>query len=88
MRIGVLLPNWVGDVAMATPALRTLRRELPDARIVAVTHGDVIKAALFRCLGLSLDHIGRVEISPAGLSTIAIGDWGSKVLSVNEAVSR
>ena len=62
-------------------------RSLPEGRIVAVTHGDVIKAALFRCLGLSLDHIGRVEISPAGISTIAIGDWGSKVLSVNEAVS-
>ena len=33
MRVGVLLPNWVGDVAMATPALRTLRKNLPDARI-------------------------------------------------------
>lgn len=25
MRIGVFLPNWIGDVAMATPALRALR---------------------------------------------------------------
>src|SRR5262245_17951589 len=25
MRIGVFLPNWVGDVVMATPALRALR---------------------------------------------------------------
>jgi heptosyltransferase-2 len=36
VRIGVLLPNWVGDCVMATPALRTLRQELPDARIVGV----------------------------------------------------
>lgn len=36
MRIGVLLPNWVGDVVMATPALRTLRKHLPDARIVGL----------------------------------------------------
>ena len=26
MRVGVLLPNWVGDVAMATPALASPRR--------------------------------------------------------------
>ncbi len=32
----VFLPNWVGDVVMATPALRALRAARPDARIVAV----------------------------------------------------
>ncbi|MAT71277.1 MAG: lipopolysaccharide heptosyltransferase II [Planctomycetaceae bacterium] len=26
MRLGVFLPNWIGDVVMATPALRSLRR--------------------------------------------------------------
>src|SRR5438477_10723632 len=25
MRVGVFLPNWIGDVVMATPALRALR---------------------------------------------------------------
>ncbi len=29
MRLGVFLPNWVGDVAMATPALRALRDHFP-----------------------------------------------------------
>ncbi|MCC6144148.1 MAG: lipopolysaccharide heptosyltransferase II [Candidatus Hydrogenedentes bacterium] len=28
-----LLPNWLGDVAMATPALRALHRRFPEARI-------------------------------------------------------
>jgi heptosyltransferase-2 len=36
VKLGVVLPNWVGDVAMATPALRTLREHLPDSRIVGV----------------------------------------------------
>lgn len=36
MRIGVVLPNWVGDLAMATPALRTLRKHLPQARIIGI----------------------------------------------------
>ncbi len=26
MRLGVFLPNWVGDVVMATPTLRALRK--------------------------------------------------------------
>jgi heptosyltransferase-2 len=36
MNIAVFLPNWVGDVVMATPALRALRQTYPDARIVGV----------------------------------------------------
>ena len=30
MRLGVFLPNWIGDVVMATPALRSLRRLAGD----------------------------------------------------------
>jgi len=35
-RIAVLLPNWVGDVVMATPALRALRRCFAGSEIVHV----------------------------------------------------
>jgi heptosyltransferase-2 len=35
-RIAVVLPNWVGDVVMATPALAALRRHWPEARITHV----------------------------------------------------
>src|SRR5262245_36208729 len=36
MKIAVFCPNWVGDMVMATPALRAVRRHLPGAEIVAV----------------------------------------------------
>lgn len=36
MRIGVILPNWVGDVVMATPMLRAIRNRHPDAEMVGV----------------------------------------------------
>jgi heptosyltransferase-2 len=37
MRLGVFLPNWIGDVVMATPALRALRKLAgPDGHVVGV----------------------------------------------------
>lgn len=36
MKIAVFCPNWVGDMVMATPALRGVRRRFPKAHIVAV----------------------------------------------------
>ena len=35
-RIAVVLPNWIGDVVMATPAIRALRNHCPNARLIAV----------------------------------------------------
>jgi heptosyltransferase-2 len=36
MRLGVFLPNWVGDVVMATPALRSLRTHVGGGELVGV----------------------------------------------------
>lgn len=37
MRLGVFLPNWVGDVVMATPALRALRKSVgPEGTLVGI----------------------------------------------------
>jgi heptosyltransferase-2 len=36
MNIALFLPNWVGDVVMATPAIRALRRQFDQARFVGV----------------------------------------------------
>ena len=35
-RIAVFLPNWIGEVVMATPAVRGLRAHFPHAELVAV----------------------------------------------------
>ncbi|MHC5038193.1 MAG: lipopolysaccharide heptosyltransferase II [Planctomycetota bacterium] len=35
-RILVICPNWVGDVVMATPALRALRTSFPEAKITGL----------------------------------------------------
>jgi heptosyltransferase-2 len=36
-RVVVRVPNWLGDVVMAVPALRELRRVLPDAHLTVVS---------------------------------------------------
>ena len=36
MRLGVFLPNWIGDVVMATPALRALRDHFGVAHILGL----------------------------------------------------
>ena len=35
-RIALFLPNWIGDVVMATPAIRAVRAHFPAARLLAV----------------------------------------------------
>ncbi len=35
-RIALFLPNWIGDVVMATPAVRAVRAAFPGAELVAV----------------------------------------------------
>jgi broad specificity phosphatase PhoE len=54
-------------------------------RIVAmVSHCDIIRAVVARVLGLSLDHYGRFDIDTASITRLAVGDWGAKVLALNE----
>lgn len=36
MKIAVFLPNWLGDVVMATPTLRALRRHFAEATIAGI----------------------------------------------------
>lgn len=36
MKLAIFLPNWIGDVAMATPTLRAIRNQFPSAEIVGI----------------------------------------------------
>ncbi|HEY8618324.1 histidine phosphatase family protein [Phenylobacterium sp.] len=60
-------------------------RRHPGERVCAVSHADAIKALLASVLGFSLDRHWALEISPGSVSVLCAGDWGMKVLSVNEA---
>jgi probable phosphoglycerate mutase len=66
--------------------LEQLRSRHSDRCVILVSHSDVIKAALLYHLGMPLDAYARFDIDPASISTLVVGDWGSKVLRLNEVV--
>ncbi|HEY3394563.1 MAG TPA: lipopolysaccharide heptosyltransferase II [Lacipirellulaceae bacterium] len=49
MRLGIFLPNWLGDVVMATPAIRALRELVgPQGRLIGIMRpyvSDVLSGA-------------------------------------------
>lgn len=55
--------------------------------VVMVTHSDMIRAAVAYVLGLSLDNLLRFEIDPASITRIVAGDWGAKLIGLNERVA-
>jgi len=64
-------------------AIERLRKAHPGQTIVAVSHADTIKAAVAHALGTHLDLFQRIVISPCSVTSIAYGDGGPTVLSVN-----
>jgi probable phosphoglycerate mutase len=64
--------------------LESLRRLYENARLILVSHSDVIKTAILFHIGMSLDLFSRIEIAPGSMSTLVVADWGSKLVSLNE----
>ncbi|MEI9431560.1 histidine phosphatase family protein [Mesorhizobium sp. B2-5-4] len=74
------------DVQQRMVSLMNGVRELHQNQCVAlVSHADVIKAAVCNVLGLPVGDCFRFDIDPASITTIVSGDWGSKLLRMNEA---
>ncbi|MBQ0824822.1 histidine phosphatase family protein [Microvirga terrae] len=68
-------------------AMEQLRSLHPGRSVILVSHGDVIKAALLYHLGMPIDAYDRIDVEPASISTLVVGDWGSKVLRLNEVAA-
>ncbi|MBV8809047.1 MAG: histidine phosphatase family protein [Acidobacteriaceae bacterium] len=66
---------------------QALQRMIGDSdsnTIAVVSHGDVIRGLLLLFLGMSIDHIHRLEIAPASMTDVAIGPYGPIVNCVNQ----
>ncbi|MER9585942.1 histidine phosphatase family protein [Mesorhizobium sp. M0051] len=65
--------------------IERLRKRHQNKAIALVSHADVIKGAVCGVLGLSPGDCFRFDIDPASITTIVSGDWGSKLIRLNEA---
>jgi broad specificity phosphatase PhoE len=67
----------------AITALQAAAATFPGGRVAVVSHGDVIRAALMYILGMPLDLVHRLEVSPASVSIVTLDADGGVVRQVN-----
>lgn len=59
----------------------------PEAVVAIVSHGDVIKSIIAHYVGLHLDLFQRLDIAPASLTWIHLGQGGPRLVVLNETGS-
>jgi broad specificity phosphatase PhoE len=69
--------------ARSIAAILRLYEQYPGGTVAVVFHGDVIRAVLLYLLGMPIDLLHRLEISPARISIIEIDSGQVRVLQVN-----
>ena len=70
--------------ARAWRSIAALVERSPSGSTAAViTHGDVIRSILLLVLGISIDHIHRLEVAPASVTEISAGEHEPLVRCVN-----
>jgi probable phosphomutase (TIGR03848 family) len=69
--------------ARAVRALEELRASHRNGAVAVVSHADVIRAVIAHALGTPLDHLLRMEVSPASVSALRIWEDTVQVLGVN-----
>ena len=73
--------------ARIVQAIEEVAQRYQGGAVVLVSHADVIKAAICCVLDLPLGHVSRFDISPASISPLVWGDWGHKLLWLNETIA-
>lgn len=85
-RSGTRPPN--GELILEIQArfvrkLEELRCAHPETTFAIFSHGDPIRSALCYYLGMPLDFINRVEVSPGSYSILKLEKWGPQILTIN-----
>lgn len=70
----------------ALSLIERLGLQHPDAALALVSHAEVIKSVVCQVLGLPASTGERFDIEPASVTAVTWGDWGAKLLLLNESV--
>jgi broad specificity phosphatase PhoE len=74
--------------ARAINGLKRLAQNHPSEIVALVSHGDVIRALVLACAGVSLNEIHRFEIDPASVTCIEWFAEASRVVFINLPASK
>jgi probable phosphoglycerate mutase len=67
----------------AVEALMDLQARHPDDIVAVFSHADTLRAILLYYLGMPVDFVQRLDLSPAGISVLRLGDGAPSVLYIN-----
>jgi broad specificity phosphatase PhoE len=79
--------SFVSVAERASAFARRMAERHCGETVALVSHQDVIKALVASAIGLSFDHVLCFEIGPASVSRLVCGDWGSKLVTLNEGAA-
>lgn len=69
--------------ARSVNAVLELSQRHPGEVVAVVSHGDTLRAVLLYFMGIPVDFVQRLELSPARISVLQLGDGAPRVLQVN-----
>jgi broad specificity phosphatase PhoE len=64
--------------------LLELRRDHPDRVVLLVTHAEVIRCALLYCLGVPVFAYASIDVSPAAIVRLELGERCCRLIALNE----
>src|SRR5207245_1696710 len=73
--------------ARIVAAIERIFYQHPKEVVTVVSHSDVIKAAVCHLLGLHLDFLQRLAVSPASVTAMLLGDHQPRLLHLNDTGS-
>jgi probable phosphomutase (TIGR03848 family) len=65
-------------------ALEMIASRHPRGLVAVVSHGDVIRLVLAHHAGIHIDLFHRLQVDPASVSALALGDGAPRILRVND----
>src|SRR5947209_10768065 len=63
--------------------LERLRRRHPDQTVAIVSHSDLLRSLDAFFIGIPLDFLLRLEISPASITILELSDWAARLICLN-----
>ncbi|MCD2316591.1 histidine phosphatase family protein [Sphingomonas sp. IC-11] len=70
-------------VSRAVAHLNALGRQSWSGSVVCVSHADIIRGVVAHYLGLSLDRMLLFDVDPGSITSLVVGEWGGRLLSLN-----